>query len=97
MHALILLATGFALVLGAMATRRKIPLLSGSAAIVLVTLMKTVQWASHREFFAPLLGIGIGFLILGAGSALEAHMNRLIRRAVDRAKAEAQMFWVSWE
>jgi len=95
-HAAALLAAGFAMVMGAMFARRKIPLLAGSGAMLLLTLVKTLQWAAHRELFLPLVGITIGFGILAMGSVFEARMNRLIRETLGRAKAEARMFWVSW-
>ena len=97
-HVLLLFLTGMALVLGAMATRRKIPLLSASGTILLLTIVKAIQWASLRqELLLPFIGIIVGFGVLGLGTLFEARMNRAIRNAVDLAKAEARMFWISWQ
>ncbi|MCW8132887.1 MAG: hypothetical protein KIS92_21245, partial [Planctomycetota bacterium] len=96
-HYYALVLVGLTLVGGAMFARRKIPLLSGSAAVLLGTLVKTAQWAAHREVIYPVLGIGIGFAVLAVGCLFESRMNRAIRQTVDRVRAEARMFWVSWE
>jgi hypothetical protein len=97
LHALLLLLIGLSVIGGAMLTRRKIPLLCGCSAILAVLIIKGAQWAAHREMIMPLLGIMIGMGVLALGMFFEARMNRSIRLAVDRARAEAQMFWVSWE
>jgi hypothetical protein len=91
-----LLSIGLALVLGAMWSRRKIPLLFGSGTMVLGTLVKAVQWAAEREVVWPVFGIAFGFVVLAMGSLFETRMNRAIREAVDRARAEARLFWVTW-
>ena len=96
-HYFALLIIGFAMIIGAMLARRKIPLLSGSSAIVILTTIKAFQWTAQREKLMPLLGIALGFLVLAIGSVFEAHMNRVIMKAVDRAKEEARLFWVSWQ
>ena len=88
---------GLAMVAVAMAVRRKIPLLACSSVVVLLTAIKAAQWASHKEVFFPLLGIALGFAVLAVGCLFESRMNRTLRAAVDRARAEARMFWVSWE
>jgi len=97
LHYLVLVLAGLVLVGGAMLTRRKIPLLGGSAAVLLGTLVKAVQWAAHREVIFPVLGLFIGFAVLAVGCLFESRMNRAIRETVDRVRAEARMFWVSWE
>ncbi|HYF50526.1 MAG TPA: hypothetical protein VEJ63_14035 [Planctomycetota bacterium] len=97
-HALLVFLVGMGLVLGAMATRRKVPLLSATGTILLLTLVKAIQWAAHREeILLPFVGIVIGFGVVALGTLFEARMNRAIRGAVDRAKAEARMFWMSWQ
>jgi hypothetical protein len=97
-HALLLFLLGMGLVLGAMITRRKIPLLSATGTILLLTTVKAIQWAAHRqEVLLPFIGIVIGFGVVALGTLFEARMNRAIRTAVDRAKAEARMFWMSWQ
>ncbi|MCZ7647358.1 MAG: hypothetical protein M5U26_19220 [Planctomycetota bacterium] len=95
-HFFMLLGLGLALVMGAMWTRRKIPLLVGSSAMLLLTLVKALQWAAHRDVVLPVVGVAIGFAVLAVGCLFESRMNRAIREAVDRARAEARMFWVSW-
>ena len=89
-------AIGLALVLGAMWSKRKIPLLFGSLALVLGTMVKAVQWAAERQVMLPVLGILFGFVVLGLGCLFETRMNRAIRDALDKARAEAKLFWVSW-
>ena len=96
-HYFVLLAVGLALVGGAMLAHRKVPLLAGSMAVLLGTFVKTSQWAAHQEVFLPVLGIGVGFAVLALGCLFESRMNRALREAMDRARAEARMFWVSWE
>lgn len=89
----------FALLLvgGAMWARVKVPLLSASAALLLCTLVKTTQWAAHREALLPIVGIGVGFGVLAVGCLFESRMNRALRTAADQVRAQAKMFWVSWE
>ncbi|MBI3830625.1 MAG: hypothetical protein HY291_13980 [Planctomycetes bacterium] len=96
-HYYVLVLAGLAMVAGAMLTRRKIPLLGGSAAVLLGTLVKTAQWAAHRQVFMPVLGMGIGLAVVAVGCLFESRMNRTIRQTVDRVRAEARMFWMSWE
>ncbi|MCY3021057.1 MAG: hypothetical protein NTW87_18740, partial [Planctomycetota bacterium] len=95
-HFLALLGLGLAILFGAMLSRRKVPLLAGAGAMVLSTLIKAVEWAHHKDVLWPLIGIIFGFLVLGVGMLFESRMNQAFRKAVDRAKAEARMFWVSW-
>ena len=96
-HYYMLVGLGLALVAVAMLARRKVPLLTGSGAVLLLTAIKTAQWAAHKEAIGPVLGIGFGFAVLAVGCLFESRMNRTLRAAVDRARAEARMFWVSWE
>jgi len=92
-----MLVEGFALVLGAMIARRKIPLLVGSSTMLLGTLIKATQWIIHRELTMPLVGILMGFFVLAVASLFESRMNRLVGQAVDKAKSEARHFWMSWD
>jgi hypothetical protein len=97
-HSLAVIGIGMAMVLGAMAVRRKIPLLSATGIMLLLTIVKAVQWAAHREeIMLPLVGVFIGFGIVALGTLFEARMNKALRNAVDVAKAEARMFWISWQ
>jgi hypothetical protein len=92
-----LVALSLGLVGGAMYARRKVPLLVGSAALILGTLVKAVEWAFYHEVLLPVLGIGVGFVILAAGCLFESRMNRVFRAAVDKARVEARMFWEAWK
>lgn len=96
-HFCALLISGLALVGGAMLTQRKVPLLAGSSSILLLTLIKTAQWAAQREVIMPVAGIAVGFAVLAVGCLFESRMNQALRATVDRVRAEARMFWVSWE
>jgi hypothetical protein len=83
--------------LGALATRRKAPLLIAGVTLIAGTLIKSLQWAHRLEVLMPVVGIATGLLVLGIGVLFESRMNVAFRKAVDKAKAEARMFWVSWE
>ena len=96
-HFFALLAVAIALVFGALLSRRKIPLLAGSAGLIIGTIVKAVQWAHHRDGIVPLMGVLVGFALVGVSTLLESRMNQAFRKAVDRARAEARMFWVSWQ
>lgn len=96
-HYLALVLLGFALVAGAMVARRKVPLLAGSGGILLGTLVKAIQWIAHKDPSLPLIGIVIGFFVLVVGCFFESRMNAALKLAVDRAKAEAKLFWISWQ
>lgn len=96
-HYFLLVVLGFALVAGAMVARRKVPLLAGSGAILLGTLVKAVQWIAYKNVALPVAGIVIGFFVLMVGCFFESRMNAALKLAVDRAKAEAKLFWISWQ
>ncbi|MCK6471002.1 MAG: hypothetical protein L6R28_04580 [Planctomycetes bacterium] len=96
-HYFALVVLGFALVGGAMVARRKVPLLAGSGAILLGTLVKAVQWIADKSVALPVAGIVIGFFVLMVGCFFESRMNAALKLAVDRAKAEAKLFWISWQ
>ncbi|HEY3321475.1 MAG TPA: hypothetical protein VGP72_13470 [Planctomycetota bacterium] len=96
-HALLLLGLGLAVVFGAMLARRRIPLLAGSSAVIAGMLCKAVQWAHHKEITLPVLGILLGCGVLALGMLFESRVNKAFKQAVDRAKAEAKMFWMKWE
>jgi CBS-domain-containing membrane protein len=96
-HFFILLGLGMAMVFGAMVARRKVPLLAGASAMVLCTLIKAVELAWQESVLWPVLVFFFGCVVLGAGVLFEQRMNQAFRKAMDRAKAEAKMFWVSWE
>jgi hypothetical protein len=95
-HYFALLFIALAVIFGAMMTRRKIPLMVGTAVLIIGTIIKAAQWAHHREGLLPLLGILIGFVLVAVSTLFESRMNRAFRNVVDRARAEARMFWVSW-
>jgi hypothetical protein len=96
-HFLALVGLSLGVVVGAMFARRKVPLLAGSSALVLGTVVKAAQWAQHREALLPVLGFALGFGVLAVAALVEQRMNQAFRKAVDRARAEAHMFWVSWQ
>ena len=96
-HFFTLVALSLLLVGGAMWARRKIPLLSASSALLLCTIIKTAQWAAHREVFLPVAGIGLGFVVLAVGCLFESRMNRVFRTATDQVRAQAKMFWTNWD
>jgi len=96
-HFFAMLGLSIAMVFGAMLSRRKIPLLGGSAGVVVGTIIKCAQWAHHHDGVGPLLGILVGLLLVAGSTLLESRMNQAFRKVVDRARAEARMFWVSWQ
>jgi hypothetical protein len=96
-HFFILLGLGLAMVLGAMLWRRRIPLLAGSGAVIMGLLVKAVQLAHNKAVLWPVVGIALGSAVVALGMLFEQRMNQAFRKAVDRARAEAKMFWVSWE
>jgi len=96
-HFFVLAALALLLVGGAMWTRRKIPLLSASSVLLLCTIIKTAQWAAHREVILPVAGIALGFTVLAIGSLFESRMNRALRTAADQVRAQAKMFWTNWD
>ena len=96
-HFFALAALALLLVGGAMWARRKIPLLSASSALLLGTIVKTAQWAAHREAILPVAGIGLGFAVLAVGCLFESRMNRVFRTATDQVRAQARMFWTNWD
>lgn len=95
-HFFALLAIALTVVFGAMMSRRKIPLMIGTAALITSTIIKAAQWAHHREGLLPLLGIALGFTLVAVSTLFESRMNQAFHKVVDRARAEARMFWVSW-
>lgn len=97
LHFFVLLGVSLAIVMGAMLSRRKIPLLFGSSICVLTTLIQGIYWAQHQKVLLPVAGIMIGFGVLLLASLFESRMNHVFRQAMDRARAEARMFWVSWQ
>ena len=78
-------------------TRRKIPLLFASSALLLCTMIKTAQWAAYHNATLPAAGFGLGVGILALGSLFESRMNRVLRTAADQGKAQAKMFWTNWD
>ncbi len=96
-HFFAMLGLSIAMVFGAMLSRRKIPLLGGSAGVVVGTIIKCAQWAHHHDGVGPLLGILVGLILVAGSTLLESRMNQAFRKVVDRARAEARMFWVSWQ
>jgi hypothetical protein len=69
----------------------------GSITFVLSTLIQAIDWARGHHVLLPVAGIAIGFAVLMLGSLFESRMNQVFRQALDRARAEARMFWVSWQ
>jgi len=95
-HVLTLAVIGFAMVFTALATRRKVPLLSASGTILICLLVHAIHLAMHRQMMLPVGGLIAGFSVLAVASLFESRMNANLRSAVDRARAEARMFWTSW-
>jgi len=96
-HFLLLVGVSLIILFGAMFARRKVPLLAGAGALILSILIKAVQWAHQREVIWPVAGIAFGLVVLAVAMLFEQRMNQAFRKAVDKARAEARMFWVSWE